>query len=81
MVDHGRDIPGADPGTELRAALAASEGDKQFVVLIPAILPAGRTVRVTLSLDEHALAEIDGKAEARKLTRSAFLVAAARAMD
>ncbi|MCJ2069880.1 type II toxin-antitoxin system HicB family antitoxin [Methylobacterium sp. J-030] len=46
--------------------------------LVPLLLDSGRPVRVNVSLDAAALAEIDAAARARGLTRSAFLVSAAR---
>ena len=45
---------------------------------VPLFLDAGRAVRVNLSLDAAALAMIDDAAGKRGLTRSAFLVSAAR---
>ncbi len=45
---------------------------------VPLFLDAGRAVRVNLSLDAAALAMIDEAAGKRGLTRSAFLVSAAR---
>lgn len=47
------------------------------LVLIPWIRPAADTVRANLSLPRHVLRAIDEAARARKLTRSAFITAAA----
>lgn len=46
--------------------------------IVPLLLDSGRPVRVNVSLDAAVLAEIDASARARGLTRSAFLVSAAR---
>jgi predicted RNase H-like HicB family nuclease len=49
-----------------------------FLIAVPYIVPMGKPVRVNLSLDAGMLAAIDSAAADRKLTRSAFLVQAAR---
>lgn len=49
-----------------------------FLVAVPLLLDEGRAVRVNLSLDAGALAMIDAAARERGITRSAFLVSAAR---
>ncbi|MHC2107386.1 MAG: ribbon-helix-helix protein, CopG family [Methylobacterium sp.] len=46
--------------------------------VVPLLLDSGRPVRVNVSLDAAVLAQIDTAARARGLTRSAFLVSAAR---
>lgn len=58
--------------------LAEALAEATFVVSIPLILDEGRSVRVNLSLDAGALAMIDAAARERGVTRSAFLVSAAR---
>lgn len=45
---------------------------------VPLIVDAGRTVRINLSLDAGTVEAIDEAANARGLTRSAFLASAAR---
>jgi len=55
--------------------------DGNMLMALRARFPAGRQMRVNLSIDERALAAIDEKAEARKMTRSAFMVEAAMAFD
>lgn len=49
-----------------------------FLLAVPRIRSAGRLARVNLSLDRGMLDAIDHAATLRKLTRSAFLVEAAR---
>lgn len=64
------------------AAIAADHAEDlaqgAFLIAVPYIVPEGKPVRVNLSLDRGMLAAIDAAAEARKLTRSAFMVQAAR---
>jgi predicted RNase H-like HicB family nuclease len=59
---------------EVRRALA----DGDALALVPLVRDAGRPVKANLSLDAGLLAAIDNAAEARGLTRSAFLASAAR---
>lgn len=59
-----------DQAEEVRAAT--------LVATVPLLLDEGRAVRVNLSLDAGALAMIDRAARERGVTRSAFLVSAAR---
>lgn len=49
-----------------------------FLIAVPRVTNAGRSVRVNLSLDRGMLEAIDAAASARKLTRSAFIAEAAR---
>jgi predicted RNase H-like HicB family nuclease len=48
------------------------------LAVVPLVLETGRPVKANLSLDAGLLAAIDEAAAARGLTRSAFLVSAAR---
>ena len=61
-------------GEEARAALR----DGAFLMGIPLVRSEGKPVRVNVSIDRGVLAAIDEAAARRKLTRSAFLVEAAR---
>jgi len=45
---------------------------------VPLLADAGRTVRINVSLDKALVDQIDEAAEARGLTRSAFIAQAAR---
>lgn len=49
-----------------------------LLVSIPLVLDAGRSARANISLDTGLLAAIDEAARRQKVTRSAFLAAAAR---
>jgi predicted RNase H-like HicB family nuclease len=46
--------------------------------IVPLLIETGRSVKVNLSMDSWLLAAIDDAAAARGLTRSAFLLSAAR---
>lgn len=74
------DAPVAEPEglDRVRAAAAAELAAGAFLVAVPLIENAGRLVRANISLDRGTLAAIDATAEARGLTRSAFLAEAAR---
>jgi predicted RNase H-like HicB family nuclease len=48
------------------------------LAIVPLVLDAGRPAKANLSIDAGLLAAIDEAAEARGLTRSAFLATAAR---
>ena len=61
-----------DPETEFDSA-------REWVVLIPVVLDTGRPMKANLSLDAGTLEAIDAEAARRGVTRSAFIVAAARA--
>jgi predicted RNase H-like HicB family nuclease len=71
-VARGVDAVRADP--EVSAALAEGAA----LVVVPLVVEAGRPARANLSIDAGLLAAIDEAAEARGLTRSAFLASAAR---
>jgi hypothetical protein len=47
-------------------------------MLVPLLADPGRTVRVNMTVERGLLDQIDEAAEARGLTRSAFLAQAAR---
>jgi predicted RNase H-like HicB family nuclease len=59
---------------EVAAELAAGAA----LSIVPLILDAGRPAKANLSLDAGLLQAIDEAAEARGLTRSAFIASAAR---
>lgn len=75
----GLEAPRARTADEIRADPDEAESVSGAVFAsIPLLLDAGRAVRVNLSLDAGALEMIDEAATARGVTRSAFLVSAAR---
>lgn len=76
----GRNVPSARSIDEVLqdedVAGAVETGAVLFAV--PQLADAGRTVRINISLDKALVDRIDSAAEARGLTRSAFLAQAAR---
>lgn len=76
----GKDVPSArDVETVLRdkdVKAAVKAGALLFAV--PLLADAGRTVRINVSLDKALVDQIDEAAQARGLTRSAFIAQAAR---
>lgn len=80
LVDAGLPVPDARPPEQVIADLDVQEelADAVATMLLPAVLPAGRTLRVNITLDENMLHLIDRAAGERKLTRSAFIAEAAR---
>lgn len=80
-VDRGIEIPAPTPAYLVDQKLRAENPDGFAWMALRARFPAGRTMRINLSIEERALAEIDDKASARGLTRSAFMVEAALAFD
>jgi len=60
------------------AEVAEELAQGAFLIAVPLLSQSTRTVRVNLSINQGTLADIDAAAAARKLTRSAFLVEAAR---
>jgi predicted RNase H-like HicB family nuclease len=80
MVDADLPLPEARPPEVVIADPEVQDdlGGAVATVLLPAILPAGRTLRVNVTMDEHTLSLVDGAAGERKLTRSAFVAEACR---
>jgi predicted RNase H-like HicB family nuclease len=59
------------------SALGATDADGGALVLVPLLLPEGRSARVNVSIDRRLLGTLDAEARARGQTRSAFLAEAA----
>jgi len=80
MVDADLPLPEARAPEAVIADPEVQEdlGGAVATVLLPAILPAGRTLRVNITMDEHTLSLVDYTAGERKLTRSAFVAEACR---
>jgi predicted RNase H-like HicB family nuclease len=74
------DQPAIAPSSlgDIREAASASLAAGAFVVSVPLLSNAGKVKRVNLSFDAGTLDAIDTAAQARRLTRSAFLAEAAR---
>jgi hypothetical protein len=58
--------------------IAAAIAEGAALAIVPLLRDAGRPAKANLSIDAGLLAAIDEAAEARGLTRSAFLATAAR---
>ena len=74
----GRDVPKARSYAELLASKEYDLGRGGMVAWVPLLLDTGKLVRANISLDAGLLASIDEAAARRGVTRSAFLVSAAR---
>jgi len=77
IAEAGEAIP--EPST-MDAVMADTDQLDGTAVMVPAPALQSRTVRVNITLPEDALRQIDAYAEGRGLTRSGFLVSAARKM-
>lgn len=74
------DQPEVTPGTASEVARMAEDdlANGAFLVRVPYIGSAGTVVRFNVSLDKAMLGAIDAAAASRNMTRSGFLVEAAR---
>jgi predicted RNase H-like HicB family nuclease len=79
-IADGEALPTARDAETLRAnsEIAQEIRDGAVLAYVPLILESGRPAKANLSLDAGLLSAIDEAAAARGLTRSAFLVSAAR---
>ncbi|HEY7298993.1 MAG TPA: type II toxin-antitoxin system HicB family antitoxin [Xanthobacteraceae bacterium] len=79
-IEGGKKVPPARPIEIVRKDKAVAKALREGAVLasVPLVMNTGRAVRINLSLDSGTLAAIDEAANARGLTRSAFLASAAR---
>jgi predicted RNase H-like HicB family nuclease len=80
MESNGRDVPAPRAIAEVMADREVRRSLKEgaTTMLVPLLADPGRTVRVNVTVDRGLLEQIDEAAEARGLTRSAFLAQAAR---
>lgn len=74
----GRDVPKARSYAELLASKEYDLDRGGMVAWVPLLLDTGKLVRANISLDAGLLTSIDEAAARRGVTRSAFLVSAAR---
>lgn len=81
MIDSGQEIPAPRTIEAVMESAKDRNGYMPGFIAIRGLLPAGRTMKVTISMDEHSLAMVDAKAQRRGINRSAFLAEAARAFD
>jgi predicted RNase H-like HicB family nuclease len=73
-VPAARDVEAVLRDKDVKAAVKAGA----LLFAVPLLADAGRTVRINVSLDKALVDQIDEAAEARGLTRSAFIAQAAR---
>jgi predicted RNase H-like HicB family nuclease len=80
LESNGRDVPVPRAIAEVMADREVRRSLKEgaTTMLVPLLADPGRTVRVNVTVDRGLLEQIDEAAEARGLTRSAFLAQAAR---
>jgi predicted RNase H-like HicB family nuclease len=79
MVEDGAAIPAPSSVEDIRVNPEFSEDLRDAVVtLVPVVTPAGKPMRINVSLDEALVAAIDKAAERAGQTRSGFLAEAAR---
>lgn len=74
----GRNAPKARSYADLLASGALDLSANTVVAWVPLLQDSGKLVRANISLDAGLLASIDEAAARRGVTRSAFLVSAAR---
>jgi len=79
-IADGEPLPQPRSVETLRAdpEIAEAIAEGAALAIVPLLLDAGRPAKANLSIDAGLLAAIDEAAEARGLTRSAFLATAAR---
>lgn len=80
VIDAGGSLPNARSLVDVKSDERFTDDFEEalITIMLPAIVPAGRTKRVNLTFDENTLSIIDSAAADRQLTRSAFLAEAAR---
>ncbi len=79
VANHGEAIPAARRLVDvIRDPESGFDPNGESTVLLPLLLEDMRPVKANISLDAGTLAAIDAAANIRGLTRSAFLVTAAR---
>ncbi|MDP9056744.1 MAG: type II toxin-antitoxin system HicB family antitoxin [Pseudomonadota bacterium] len=62
----------------IRSEVADDLAQGAFLLAVPRVSNAGKSVRVNLSLDRGTVEAIDAAAASRRMTRSAFVAEAAR---
>lgn len=75
MVEDGEGVP--EPSS-LETVMADPENRDGVAILVTLAPRAAKTLRVNITMPEDALREIDAYAEGHGLTRSGFLVSAAK---
>jgi predicted DNA binding CopG/RHH family protein len=75
MIEDGETIP--EPST-LESVMADMENRGAVAILVTLKVPAGKAVRINVTLPEDVLERIDAFAAAQGLSRSGFLARAAK---
>jgi predicted RNase H-like HicB family nuclease len=80
LESNGRAVPAPRSIAEVMASKEVKKALRAgaTTMLVPLLADPGRTVRVNVTVERGLLGQIDEAAEARGLTRSAFLAQAAR---
>ena len=79
LLSDGDSVPTPRTIEEIKADDSLAEWrNGAYLVLVPLLLDRGSSKRVNISIDPGLLDAIDEEAEARGMTRSAFLASAAR---
>ena len=78
MIADGEALPEPRDLGQVISDMDAGLEDRGGTVFVPLLVDLGRPVRANISLDAGLLDQIDAEAKRRGLTRSAFLVSAAR---
>jgi len=75
---HFPDVPGCFSASDDSESLLANASDALICHLDGYVVPAARTVRANISLDEGTLNAIDAAASNRNMTRSVFIAHSSR---
>jgi len=74
----GEEVPESSDIESIRVKHAAELKDGAFLLAVPYIVPAAKTVRANISLDAGMLNAIDEAAAQRNMTRSVFIAHSSR---
>lgn len=74
----GEEVPGARDIEEIREESKEDIKNGAFILAVPYVIPAARTVRANISLDEGTLNAIDVAARNLNMTRSVFIAHSSR---
>lgn len=75
LLDDGEEIP---PPSPLETIMATPDFADGVAFLVSVSLPSSKTVRVNISVPENDLKKIDALAKKQGMSRSAFLIQAAK---
>jgi hypothetical protein len=75
LLEDGEEIP---PSSPLETIMASPDFADGVAFLVSVSLPSSKTVRVNISVPENDLKKIDALAKKQGISRSAFLIRAAK---